>query len=155
MRKIYPGLAILTLMLGGALADNTYLDLSWEELLPGDHKPFVPDHDNPGNPQNYPSGVVDTLDGRDVRLPGFVVPLDVQGDEVSTMLLVPYFGACIHLPPPPSNQVVYIEFNEPVTVESIWEPIWVSGRLSTEVFSSNVGDASYRLIGELVEPYDY
>lgn len=155
MRQFYLVLTILGLLLGNALADKTYQDIGWEELLPGDNQSFIPDHDNSSNAQAYPAGIVKALEGRDVRLPGFVVPLDVSGDDVRTMLLVPYFGACIHLPPPPANQVVYIEFDKPVSVESIWEPIWVSGRLSTEEFSSNVGDAAYRLAGELIEPYEY
>lgn len=97
---------------------------------------------------------VEALDGADIRLPGYVVPFDFDsGNEYSEFLLVPYFGACIHSPPPPPNQIVYVKTKKPVTVENIWSPVWVEGRLTTEKNLNDTGDAAYTLDLKKVEPY--
>lgn len=87
-----------------------------------------------------------------VRLPGFVVPLERTGNKVREFLLVPYFGACIHTPPPPANQIVH------VYVDKAWEmktmdPIWVSGELQIERGDSAMGGSSYRINAVKIEPY--
>jgi uncharacterized protein len=98
--------------------------------------------------------VVSELDGKTVRLPGFPVPFDFNASAgVKEFLLVPYFGACIHTPPPPPNQVVYIHSETPITLKSLWDPIWVEGVLTTKKRESDIGDAAYTLTVRLVEPY--
>ncbi|HCG90056.1 MAG TPA: DUF3299 domain-containing protein, partial [Alteromonas macleodii] len=76
--------------------------------------------------------VVDTFDGKRVKIPGFVVPLEGTAELTTEFLLVPYFGACIHVPPPPSNQIVYVKFEEGVRIDNIYDAIWVTGELSTD-----------------------
>lgn len=163
MNRICPIVCLLLIATLSAATD--YRRLGWEDLVPGGVLPELPSHGGGGGfpeaeandfdtPQ-YTLGVVSELNGEVVQIPGFVVPLDVSGDEVKTMLLVPYFGACIHLPPPPANQVVYVEFTEPATIESIWEPVWVRGTLSTESFKSGIGDASYTIKADSVVEYQY
>jgi hypothetical protein len=93
------------------------------------------------------------MNGRRVRLPGFVVPLERQGDLVSEFLLVPYFGACVHVPPPPSNQVVHVVLKQPVKGMQSMETFWVNGTLSLQGGDSGMGIYAYRIVAERVEPY--
>jgi hypothetical protein len=103
-----------------------------------------------------PLGIVQELDKTVVKLPGFVVPLEVADEgAVSEFLLVPYFGACIHYPPPPGNQIVYVKMDKPVNVESIWDPVWVSGEIRTEGMSTELGSAGYSMTANRIEEYDY
>ena len=97
--------------------------------------------------------VVGALDGQKVRLPGFVVPLDFEGTETSEFLLVPYFGACIHVPPPPSNQIVYVTTVAGYPLQELFDPVWVTGEIRTEAHLNEVGDAGYTLQATIIEPY--
>ena len=98
--------------------------------------------------------VVPELDGQTVRLPGFVVPLDFEGQEVSEFLLVPYFGACIHTPPPPANQIVFVRSAKPYPLSALSAPVWVVGKLSTQAVYNDIGDAGYTMQADSVLPYD-
>lgn len=73
--------------------------------------------------------VVASLDGQTVRLAGYMLPLEYVGTEVTEFLLVPYIGACIHVPPPPPNQIVYVRSREPFTFEELYTAVWVTGRM--------------------------
>lgn len=98
--------------------------------------------------------VVDALDGQRVKLPGFVVPLAFDQYELSAFLLVPYFGACIHVPPPPANQIVYVVLPEGKHYRGgVFDTVWVTGDLRIERFSSAMGDAGYRLDALAIGPY--
>lgn len=70
------------------------------------------------------------LDGQVIRLPGYVLPLEITGKKVTEFLLVPWVGACIHTPPPPPNQIVHVKTDTPFEVTSLFAPVWVTGRLS-------------------------
>ena len=98
--------------------------------------------------------VVQALDGSHVKLPGFVVPLDYDGTRVNSFLLVPYFGACIHVPPPPANQIVYVTTDEAYAMENMWDPVWVTGRITSQAFLNDLGDAGYTMSAQRIEPYD-
>ncbi len=69
------------------------------------------------------------LDGKQIQIPGYLLPLEFQGKEVTEFLLVPWVGACIHTPAPPSNQIVYVTLEQPFEVRSQFEPVWVTGEL--------------------------
>jgi len=107
---------------------------------------------------NYENGemtdALQAINGKRVRVPGFMVPLDDFADAVSEFLLVPYFGACIHTPPPPPNQIVHVhmEGNRKAQVEW-WEPIWIEGTLSIENIESIYGTSGYQLLGMQISPY--
>ena len=92
------------------------------------------------------------LEGQQVRIPGFVVPLDDSSGGLKEFLLVPYFGACIHSPPPPANQIVHVLPKAPAGFKSM-DTVWVSGRMSTVRTDSYMGVSSYRLEAVKVEPY--
>lgn len=76
-------------------------------------------------------GLVLELGGKNVRIPGYMLPLDYSAERVSEFLLVPWVGACIHTPPPPRNQIVFVRLAEGYEHKSIYEPVWVSGEMST------------------------
>ena len=97
--------------------------------------------------------VVRELNGQKVRLPGFVVPLDFEGVEISEFLLVPYFGACIHVPPPPSNQIVYVKTVASYPLQGLFDPVWVTGEIRTDAYPNGLGDAGYTLQATIIEPY--
>ena len=98
--------------------------------------------------------IVPELNNQYVRLAGFLVPLDFDFDTetFSEFLLVPYFGACIHVPPPPSNQVVYGTASKPLKETWLDYAVWASGTLTTESASSEYAFAGYTMRGvEIVE----
>jgi uncharacterized protein len=74
--------------------------------------------------------LVSALDGVLVRLPGYVLPLEVTGKKVTEFLLVPWVGACIHTPPPPANQIVHVKTDIAFELSGLFMPVWVTGRLS-------------------------
>ncbi len=85
------------------------------------------------------------MNGAAVRIPGYVVPTEVSIYGLREFLLVPYFGACIHTPPPPSNQIIHVWSAKPRKDLHSMDPVWVSGKLSTERSQSDMGPSSYRL----------
>ena len=98
--------------------------------------------------------VVGELDGQTVKLPGFIVPLDFEGQEVTEFLLVPYFGACIHVPPPPANQIVYVKSPDAYELGGLFDAVWVTGTLKTQAHLNDVGDAGYTLEASTIEAYE-
>jgi hypothetical protein len=71
------------------------------------------------------------LQGTKVRLPGYVVPLEYSQGAIREFLLVPYFGACIHSPPPPANQIVLVRLDKPARLQTMDV---VSGLVKASVF---------------------
>ena len=156
-RVIRLGLAV-TLLLGGiAIADDAR-ELTWDDLIPASEATEQPGNNSfdPFAMPAFPTGVVEELNGVLVKIPGFVVPLEVSEEgKVSEFLLVPYFGACIHYPPPPANQIVYITAEEPMDLESTWEPIWATGELKTEFRESLLAYSGYTMTAQAIEIYEY
>lgn len=97
--------------------------------------------------------VVTKLNGARIRIPGFVVPLDVQKRQVTEFLLVPYYGACIHTPPPPANQIIHVVPAKPLTSDQVMAPVWVSGTLETVRTETGMGAAGYYMKADTVVPY--
>jgi hypothetical protein len=106
-------------------------------------------------PQIGTFNVVEELDGARVRIPGYVLPFEyVESGKISEFLLVPYFGACIHTPPPPPNQIVYVVAEAPVALGRQWDAIWAVGVLRARSNINELGDAAYTLEIESWETYD-
>ncbi len=78
------------------------------------------------------SSVRTELAGMDVRIPGYVIPLEFSGTKVTEFLLVPYNGACIHTPPPPANQIIYVTLERGTALDGLFIAVWVEGRLGIE-----------------------
>lgn len=97
----------------------------------------------------------DELDQKRIKMPGYVVPLDFDGQTtLEEFLLVPYYGACIHTPPPPANQVVHTMASEAVEVDDPYRPVWVIGTLHIDTVTSDLAEAGYRLELDRIEPYE-
>jgi hypothetical protein len=94
------------------------------------------------------------LEGQGVRIPGFVVPLEEGKDGMKGFLLVPYFGACIHSPPPPANQIIHVLPKTPVPGLRSMDPVWVSGPLVAARTDTYMGAGGYRIEAQKVEPYN-
>ncbi|MEO5343267.1 MAG: DUF3299 domain-containing protein [Gammaproteobacteria bacterium SHHR-1] len=172
------GLAVLAMaplapVLAESAAEPPAEELSWDALVPEDFNPegLFEKYDLDQMEDNDPRAeefmrelkavwkiapVVEELAGKRVKMPGFVVPLETQGDEVSSFFLVPYFGACIHVPPPPANQMVHVRLPQGagLAADNLYEAVWVIGRLSIERTSNELGAAGYSMDDAQVEPYE-
>ena len=94
------------------------------------------------------------LNNKEVAVPGFMVPLEDDADQVTEFLLVPFAGACIHVPPPPPNQMIYIKLRAGKKAKmSFTEPIVVTGQLHVTTVQSPYGDVSFNMDGDSVKPY--
>ncbi|MGN8345989.1 DUF3299 domain-containing protein [Pseudomonas sp. SMV71] len=147
-------------------------DLAWSEMIPPDAPPEVPNmtplHDlskmsdalaaesAPAARQEMPNApVVKALDGQQIRLPGYIVPLEVSEEGRTTdFLLVPYFGACIHVPPPPSNQIVHVKSEVGVKLDELYQPYWVEGPMQVKPSTSELADAGYQMEAEKIYVYE-
>lgn len=99
------------------------------------------------------SGDLENLNNQAVAIPGFVVPLDDNDQGLSEFLLVPTPTACIHVPPPPPNQMVMVRMKGGEAPKREWGPVWVKGTLRIETSKSGFGDVSFLLLGEKSEKY--
>ncbi len=91
--------------------------------------------------------------GQSVRLPGYVVPLEDLAAGIKEFLLVPYFGACVHSPPPPANQIVHVLLDKPAKNLRLMDVVWVTGPMSATKTDSHMGVAGYRIDAKAVTPY--
>ncbi len=150
--------------------DGNPRNIAWEELIPKDWNPLKPfegidlsslkDNDPKANKllermrqawDNAPTNP--KLAGALIRIPGFVVPLEQETGGVKEFLLVPYFGACIHTPPPPANQIIHVQLQTPAPGFRSMDTVWVSGTLSLGRQGSDMGVSGYQLDAIRVEPY--
>ena len=84
------------------------------------------------------SAVNPALDGKVVKLPGYVLPIEFSGKKVTEFLLVPWVGACIHTPPPPPNQIVRVKSDKPIEIEGMFDAVWVTGKMAAGVNRQSV-----------------
>jgi len=105
--------------------------------------------------------VVEDLNGRQVRMPGYALPLEYSGTQITEFLLVPWVGACIHTPTPPPNQIVYVKLDEGIENQGRFTPVWVTGEMNVKAATKNLYlvdgssgiDVGYSLQASQVEPY--
>ena len=105
--------------------------------------------------------LVNELDGQSVRIPGYLMPLEFSEKGGTEFLLVPYVGACNHVPPPPPNQIVFVRTDKPYKVKDLYNPVWVTARMSTKGASKSLSfvdgqskiAAGYTLSGEKIDEY--
>ena len=98
--------------------------------------------------------VVPEMDGRAIRIPGFVVPLEFDDDQTITQFfLVPFFGACIHVPPPPPNQIILVDYSKGLILEALYDPFWISGVLKTSLTENDMATSAYSLKLHYYEAY--
>ena len=148
-------------------ATGAIKEIDWDELIPPDARskfmggPPPAAHDYLGEGGMAAQQVMDfsvnaALDGVNLKIPGFIGPLDVGKDGLVTeFFLVPYFGACIHVPPPPPNQIVYVRMNKGIALDSIYEAYWITGRMKVSRKATRLGASAYQLDASKVEIYKY
>ena len=159
-RAVLAGLGGLALAPQFAHAKD-YVDLEWADLVPEDQQiatsilqDFI-DHAQTRlmNSQPAMSGVRDEWNGQSVRLPGYIIPLDYSGTGVTAFILAPFVGACIHVPPPPANQLVFVTTEEPYESAGLFAPVHVTGPLATTPLRTHLADTGYAIAADEVLPY--
>lgn len=164
---------LLSLVLVSTLARAELPETDWLELMPeADQKALeqMPeiDHDSPeaqgtftekgGMKQSkglpavmYSTKTVPVMNGRDIRIGGYPVPLEADAKGNSTLFfLMPYPGACIHVPPPPPNQLILVRYPKGLKLADIYTPLWVTGKVQVEKISNDLADAAYALDAQKV-----
>lgn len=148
---------------GTALA-STAREVMWDDLIP-QGVPYseiigegeideVNDTWNPIYDANA-TKLNETLNGAYVRIPGFILPLEFTADGVKDFILVPYVGACIHTPPPPANQLVMVHTETPWPGDELWDAVWVTGTMHTQLQSTDLGQTGYALTADAMEVYEW
>lgn len=179
----YALVALLLVLASTAFAQGNYQTVEWTDLIPKDDlEAFLnpPDSineiadgsdadkitnqikaalDTPGD-SRYQQALVSTkviaeFDGKAIRIPGFIVPLEfgVDRHHITKFFLVPYFGACIHVPPPPPNQIVYAEFKKGFKLSSLYDPFWLYGTIKTTIVENDTATAAYSIEIDSIKPY--
>ncbi len=152
---------VLILGLTGLAWAGDYREVEWLDLMPEqeaddwmedqaeiDHSGFEP----PDPFQSFTT--MPELDGERIRIPGFVVPIEVDEDGMMhEFFLVPYFGACIHVPPPPANQIIYGRMDEPIEEVNIWDAFWMKGELHIEEVENETAASAYTMSVSSLELY--
>jgi hypothetical protein len=160
-RALLAGLGAVALAPRAAFSD-AIIDLQWRDLLPDAQNAIPPSlqglfgHDEtqlPNSEQPQSSGVRTDWNGQIVSLPGFIVPIEYSGTSVTAFILVPYVGACVHVPPPPANQLVFVTTPTPYESSGLFEPVMVSGMFGTASTSTQLADIAYALSAEAIVPY--
>ncbi len=141
MRKLK--LLILLISLMSTAAHSAPKEIDWDDLIPWTAV-FSPGE------VKFNKSLVD----KEVKIPGYVLPLDMFGRDINSFLLVPYIGACIHVPPPAPNQIVYVEAEVPWQGLAWWEPVYVTGKIKIE--NQNIKDLAivgYEMSASDIEYY--
>lgn len=156
-------ITLLAALLTAAIAQaEAYPETNWEDLIPpgalygeiiGDGdldleadtwRPVFDDNAYKLNP---------ALDGAKVKIPGYIIPLELNEAGVTTFILAPYVGACIHVPPPPPNQLVLVQTETPWPNDLLWDAVWVSGEMTAQMEETELAEIGYRLDAALIEVY--
>ncbi len=122
------------------LSTNTVREISWGELIP---KELTREQMRKGKSidEEKEFGIIydvnvfkprADLHGQSIRIAGFTLPLEMEDEKSVEFLLVPFVGACIHVPPPPPIQIIYVKFPEGYKSRALYDAVWITGRLETE-----------------------
>jgi len=147
-----------------APAANGVITLEWTDLLPPeDLKKMAINKMNANDPASQAWSEVlqsvnvrSALNNKKVRLPGFIVPIEYDAEQnITSFFLVPYFGACIHVPPPPPNQIIFVSGAKGLKADMIYNPFWIEGTISTTPMSHDLANSAYSLKATSISEYVY
>lgn len=149
-------------------------EIGWEELMPeGEEERLAqlyqqqmsmlysggPIAEGSAGDQMIQIGTFNTvkeLNETKVRIPGYTVPFEFGANaEITEFLLVPYYGACLHAPPPPPNQTIFAMTEEPIKLRNLAQAVWIEGTMYTQTQESELADAAYTIRVDKVETYEY
>jgi len=161
----------------------SYKELDWDTLLPeaeleimqrisslitNPHQPLDPNEDIRDEMSSAMDQALDPeieavmnsinirpeLNNTQARIPGFIVPVEVnEKNAITEFFLVPYFGACIHVPPPPPNQIIFVHYKKGLEINALWMPFEIKGTLFTEMIENDVAIAAYTFNADDVIEY--
>jgi len=162
-RAILAGFGLVVLVLVSGLVEAKPREIDWLELMPAEDLALLENlpevvHEGDGPallPDEIMTGrVVPEMANVEARIPGFVVPLKTTKDmRILEFFLVPYYGACIHVPPPPPNQIIHVKYPDGFTLQALYDPVWIEGKLTLEKTENAIGASSYSIKASAVEPY--
>ena len=157
-----------------AAAERGYREIGWEELMPEGEEERLAQLYQQQMAMLYSGGpiaegsagdsmiqigtfnTVKELNETKIRIPGYTVPFEYGANaEITEFLLVPYYGACLHAPPPPPNQTVFAMTDEPIKLRDLAQAVWIEGTMYTQTQESELADAAYTIRVEKVETYEY
>lgn len=159
-RRLITALPILPILGSRAFAEDV-IDLNWADLLP-EGETSIPnelrgliEHDDAPLYSQQPasSGVRTDWNGKIVRLPGYIVPIEYSSTGVVAFILVPFVGACVHVPAPPANQLVFVTTQTPYETEGLFEAVSVVGMFGVSSLSTQLAEIGYALSADRIEPY--
>lgn len=126
--------------------------MNWNELIPDGWTPppvrsqqYYEQNPEAQVQTNLDAPVLESLHGENIRIPGYVVQLEGDDRRVTEFLLVPYFGACIHVPPPPPNQIIHVRFPEGVPYAVTYDAVWVTGTVTVDRSESDIAITGYQI----------
>lgn len=155
--------------------DGKYMEIEWEDLIPDDFSSDTIMDKYMGQLEALEDGspeanelyaqmqeelnnspVNEVVDETFIKIPGFIAPLEYNDTLITEFLLVPYFGACIHMPPPPINQTVLVKMaeGEGLTTEESYWPVWIKGKITTESASTDLAESGYYIQDAVMEIYE-
>ena len=143
IKNFFAILGILLLLISNSYSKDSK-EITWSDLVPWTNV-FTP------NEVKFNK----KLDGKTVKIPSYIVPLDHIGFGVVEFMLVPFIGACIHVPPPPPNQLIYVTTEKPWDAMTLWEPIWVTGTIIVQAQTNIWAETGYQISADEIEFYDY
>lgn len=83
---------------------------------------------------------------KNIRIAGFVVPVEVDPSQKAiSFFIVPYFGACLHMPPPPPNQIIYVDYEQGIKIDNLYDPFWFEGKLTIKKVEADVASSAYQM----------
>ena len=142
----------------------TAWEITWDDLIPPGvaysqiiGEGVIDDANDTWNPifDANATKLNEALNGALIRMPGFIIPIDLSTEGVTSFVLVPYVGACIHTPPPPPNQLVFVTTEKPWRSEQLWDAVWVTGVMKTQLQSTAVAETGYALTADSMETYTW
>lgn len=156
-----------------ALAARGIKRIGWEDLMPEGEEERLAEMFQAQMALMYSGGItegsagdtavqigtfntVKELNGKKIKIPGYTVPFEYGADaQIKEFLLVPYFGACLHAPPPPPNQTIFVISDKSIKMQDLAQAVWIEGTIYTQTQESELADAAYTIKLTAIEEYEY
>ncbi|MDA9556680.1 DUF3299 domain-containing protein [Vibrio sp.] len=155
--------SIIITFLGTTQLSYAIQELDWQSLIPESARKSMSlqqqlmsqtNHTiDAQTPQSQISEVRMDLHGEYVKIPGYIIPLEGDHEKTTEFLLVPFMGACIHVPPPPPNQIIHVSFPDGIPVTELWDLTYVIGKMNVTSQSFELANTGYSIDGLAIETF--